>query len=313
MFVAVGERKILHNFLMRNLFIIIVFAILLAACQKSETAPASADAKRYPFKGKVVAVDKEKRKATIDHEAIPDFMEAMRMDFSIREDWVWENLTPGAEVRAELVVDNSADTPYWLEKVGIVALPNPDQPAPPINDKFAQVGNPVPDFKLTDQNGKPLTFNDYRGKALAVTFIYRECPLPDYCIKMSQQFSDLANQLRDDPIAKEKIRLLSISFDPERDTPEKLKQYGLGYLGKGSTADFTIWQLAVGAEKEVRRIADFFGFKYEVDPTDKAQFNHSLRTAVIGPDGKVKKIFAGNEWTTDDLLRELKSTLFEAK
>ncbi len=297
-----------------RIYLLIIFVVFAAAaCQKTQTAPASAEAKRYPFKGKVVGVNKEKKKATIDHEAIPDFMEAMTMDFFIREDWVWENLTPGAEIRAELVVDSSADEPYWLEKVGIVALPNPDQPAPAINDKFAQVGNPVPDFKLTDQNGKRFTLNDYRGKALAVTFIYRECPLPDYCIKMSQQFSDLANQLRDDPIAKEKIRLLSISFDPERDTPEKLKQYGLGYLGKGSAADFTIWQLAVGAEKEVRGIAEFFGLRYEVDPTDKAQFNHSLRTAVIGPDGTVKKIFAGNEWTTDDLLRELKSTLSEAK
>ena len=105
------------------------------------------------------------------------------------------------------------------------------------------------------------------------------------------------------------IRLLSISFDPERDTPEKLKQYGLGYLGKDAKADFTIWQLAVGADKEVRAVADFFGLRYEVDQTDKAQFNHSLRTAVIGPDGTVTKIFAGNEWTTEDLLKELRTAI----
>ncbi len=109
--------------------------------------------------------------------------------------------------------------------------------------------------------------------------------------------------------AKEKIRLLSISFDPERDTPDKLKQYGLGYLGKGSKADFTIWHLAVGTDKEVRGIADFFGLRYEVDQADKTQFNHSLRTAVIGPDGTVKKIFAGNEWTTEELLGELRTAI----
>jgi protein SCO1 len=290
-------------------YLLIIFAVLLAAaCQKPQTAPASADAKRYSLKGKIVSVDKEKKKAKIEHDAIPGFMEAMTMDFPIKEDWVWENLAPGAEVRAELVVDSAADEPYWLEKIGIVALPNPNQPAVPVNENFAQIGKPVPDFKLTDQNGKPFTFKYYRGKAVAVTFIYRECPLPDYCIKMSQNFSDLANQLHDDAQAKEKIRLLSISFDPERDTPEKLKQYGLGYLGKGPKADFTIWQLAVGADKEVRGVADFFGLRYEVDQADKTQFNHSLRTAVIGPDGTVKKIFAGNEWTTDDLLRELKAT-----
>jgi protein SCO1 len=292
---------------MRFYLLIIFASLLVAACQKTETAPTSADAKRYPLKGKVVSVDKANKKAKIDHEAIPGFMEAMTMDFPIHEDWVFDNLTPGADVRAELVVDSSAAEPYWLEKIGIVALPVPGQPAPPINENFAQLGKPVPDFKLTDQNGKPLNLKDYRGKALAVTFIYRECPLPDYCIRMSQHFSDLANQLHDDAEAKDKIRLLSISFDPDRDTPEKLKQYGLGYLGKGSRADFTIWQLAVGADKEVRAVADFFGLRYEVDQTDKTQFNHSLRTAVIGPDGTVRKIFAGNEWTTDELLKELQS------
>ena len=196
-----------------------------------------------------------------------------------------------------------------VENIGIVALPNPNQPAVPVNENFAQIGKPVPEFKLIDQNGKPFTFKDYRGKAVAVTFIYRECPLPEFCIKMSRNFSDLANQLHDDAEAKEKIRLLSISFDPERDTPEKLKQYGLGYLGKGSKADFTIWHLAVGADKEVRAVADFFGLRYEVDQADKTQFNHSLRTAVIGPDGTVKKIFAGNEWTTEELLTELKAAV----
>ena len=73
--------------------------------------------------------------------------------------------------------------------------------------------------------------------------------------------------------------------------------------------DFTVWQLAVGSDKEVRAVADFFGLRYEVDENDKTQINHSLRTAVIGPDGKVRKIFAGNEWTVDDLIREMKASL----
>ncbi len=293
---------------MRAFILFIGVILVLTACQKTQTPPASSEAKRYPFKGKIVSVDKEKKRAEIDHEEVLGLMPAMTMPFPIHEDWVFDNLTTGAEIRAELVVDNTGKDPFWLEKIGIVALPIPGQAAPPLNENFAQIGKPVPDFKLIDQNGKPFTFKDYRGKAVAVTFIYRECPLPDFCIKMSRNFSDLANQLHDDE-AKEKIRLLSISFDPERDTPEKLKQYGLGYLGKGLKADFTIWHLAVGTDKEVRTIADFFGLRYEVDQTDKTKFNHSLRTAVIGPDGTVKKIFAGNEWTREELLEELKAAL----
>ena len=126
---------------------------------------------------------------------------------------------------------------------------------------------------------------------------------------MSKNFSDLANQLSMEPELKDKIKLLTISFDPENDTPAKLRSYGLGYLGVGAKPDFTIWQLAVGADPEVRKIADFYGLRYEVDPDDKTQINHSLRTAVITPDGKVSKIFTGSDWTPADLLRELKATL----
>jgi protein SCO1/2 len=148
---------------------------------------------------------------------------------------------------------------------------------------------------------------DFRGKVLALTFIYAQCPLPDYCIKMSINFSDAAKRVMNEPEAREKFRLLSISFDPARDTPEKLKAYGQGYLGKDAKPDFSVWQLAVGNDNEVRSIADFFGLRYEIDENDKTQINHSLRTAVIGPDGKVTKILAGNEWTANDLIREMKA------
>lgn len=298
---------------MRYVIFFISAVFLFTACQKTETAPASAEAKRYPLKGKVVSVDKEKKKAKIDHGEIPGFMEAMTMDFPIREDWVWNDLTPGAEVHAELVVDSTADEPYWLEKIGIVALPQPGQPAVPVNEKFAQIGKEVPAFSLTNQDGKKFTLKDYRGKAVAITFIYRECPLPEFCIKMSRHFSDMANQIASDPEGKKKIRLLSISFDPERDTPEKLKQYGLGYLGKDSNDDFTVWQLAVGPDKDVRAIADFFGLRYETDENDKTQINHSLITAVISPEGKVTRIFTGGNWTPEQVLSELQTQAVGAK
>lgn len=292
---------------MRYLLLILFGVFLLAGCQKAETQTASADAKRYAIKGKVVSVDKAKKKAEIAHDEIPGFMEAMTMNFPIKDDWVWEDLTPGSEIRGELVVENDG---YWLEKIGIIAAPRAGQPAPPpANENFAQIGKEVPDFKLTNQDGKRFGLREYRGKALAVTFIYSRCPLPEYCILMSRNFSDLANQLNGDAEAREKIRLLSVSFDPQTDTPQKLKEYGQGYLGKNTKPDFTIWQLATGSEKEIRAVADFFGLRYEVDQNDKTQFNHSLRTAVIAPDGTVKKIFAGNEWTPNDLFRELRATM----
>ncbi len=296
---------------MRYLIIFLFAIFLLTACQKAETQQTntSANAKRYDLKGKVVSVDKAKKTAKIEHETIPDFMPAMTMDFPIREDWVWEDLTAGSEIRAELVVDNAAKEPFWLEKIGIMANSNPNTTAPPIDERFAQIGKDITDFDLTNQDGKKISAKDFKGKALAITFIYARCPIADYCIKMSTNFSDLANQLNANPEYKDKMSLLSISFDPANDTPEKLRQYGQGYLGKDAKPDFTVWQLAVGTDKQVRPIADFFGLRYEIREDDKTQFNHSLRTAVISPEGKVTKILSGSSWTPDDLFREMKATL----
>ncbi|MEP7038570.1 MAG: SCO family protein, partial [Acidobacteriota bacterium] len=254
-------------------FLLFLFSILLfTACQKADIQPqtASADAKRYSFRGKVVAVDKANKKATIAHEDVEGYMPAMTMEFPIRADWVWDDLTKDADIRADLVVDD-AKGEFWLENLAIVAAPNPNQPAPPIREDLAQVGKEVPDFILTNQDGKRISMKDFSGKALAITFIYTKCPLPNYCILMSKNFSDLANKLKDSDL-KDKIRLLSISFDPKTDTPAKLKEYGQGYLGKGAEPDFTVWQLATGTDKEVKNIADFFGLRYEVDQNDKTQF-----------------------------------------
>src|SRR5690606_20152415 len=129
---------------------------------------------------------------------------------------------PGVEIQAELVEDNTATPPYWLEKIAITAT-DPGAPTPEVKAP-EQIGKQVPDVSLTNQNGEKIKFSDLKGKATAVTFIYRQCPLPEFCIKMSRNFSDAARRLIDDPEMKENVRLLSISFDPEHDTPEKLKQ-----------------------------------------------------------------------------------------
>jgi protein SCO1 len=290
---------------MRIYLAFVILLITLSACQKS-TDRSSAEAKRFPFVGKVVSVDKINKKATLSHDAIPGYMDAMTMAFPIHDDWVWNDLTPGSEIHAELVVDNSAKDPFYLEKVSIIAAPDPNKPVP-TDDRFAQIGKPVPDFTLTNQDGKKISLADFRGKALAITFIYARCPLPDYCIKMSTNFSDLANQLKTDAEWKDKVRLLSVSFDPENDTPTKLRAYGAGYLGNQDPPDFSIWQLAVGSDAEVRKIADFFGLDYSTDENNKTQINHNLRTAVIDPQGNVTKIYSGNEWTPSELLTALEA------
>jgi protein SCO1/2 len=293
---------------MRYIILFLSVILLFTACQKTETPQnTSAEAKRFTLKGKVISVDRAKKKATIEHGDIKGYMPGMTMEFPVHADWIWDDLKPGAEISsADLVVDETAKEPYWLENLALVLAPNPDQAAPPVDERFAQIGKEMPEFTLTNQDGKRISTKDFKGKTWALTFIYARCPLPDYCIKMSTNFSDAALQIMGSDF-KDKMRLLSVSFDPENDTPEKLRVYGQGYLGKDAKPDFSVWQLAVGSDKEVKTIADFFGLRYETDQNDKTQINHSLRTAVISPDGKVTKIFAGNDWTANDLLREMKS------
>lgn len=293
---------------MRYKILFLSVILLFTACQKAETQSqnSSADLKRYTLKGKVISVDRANKKATIEHDEIPGYMKRMTMSFAIKADWIWDDLKPGAEIAsADLVVDETAKDPYWLENIALVLAPDPNLPPPPVDERFAQIGKQVPAFTLTNQDGKRFSTSDYKGKAWAITFIYARCPLPEFCIKMSTNFSDAALQAMSSDL-KDKVRLLSVSFDPANDTPEKLRSYGLGYLGKDAKPDFSVWQLAVGSDTEVRAIADFFGLRYEIDQNDKTQINHSLRTAVISPEGKVTKIFGGGDWTPNDLLAELK-------
>lgn len=293
---------------MKYLSALICMCLVFAAC--SSTPKKTVDPsvlKQYDLEGKVVSVDKAKKKAKVDHKAIPGFMEAMTMDFPVRADWVWEDLKPGVEIKATLVV-NPADEAegYWLENIAIVALPTAGQPPTPVGPEADIVGKQIVDFTLTNQDGKKVGPKDFAGKTWAVTFIYAKCPLPNFCIKMSTNFSDAA-KLIGTMNDKSKYALLSISFDPARDTPAKLKEYGIGYFGKDTKPDFTAWQLAVGADSEVRKIADFAGLKYEVDANDKTQFNHSLRTLIVSPDGKIAKVIPGNDWSGGDLVEMMKT------
>jgi protein SCO1 len=291
------------------LFFVLSAIVLFTACKPETSTISTENTKRFPIQGKVISVDSANKKVELQHNDIPGFMDAMTMKFSIRNaDWVFAELVKDADIRAELLVDN-ANGEYWLENVGIVVSQNPTSTQSNIEDKsFAKKDQPLPDFKLTNQDGKLITLKDFNGKAFAITFIYARCPLPDYCIKMSTNFSDAANLLKESDM-KDKIKLLTISFDPDNDTPAKLRQYGIGYLGKDSKPNFDVWQIAVGKDNEIRTVTDFVGLRYEKDENDKTQINHSLRTVIVSPDGKVSEIISGNEFTPQDLIRKLTATI----
>src|SRR5438132_10862794 len=256
----------------------------------------SANEKRYDMKGKVLAVDKAARTATITHEEIQGYMPAMTMPFNVKSDGDLEMIKPGNVITATLFVDGPSS---WIEIVSVTddvsSDPNVEVPGEP------RRGEEVPDFHLLNQDGAKIHLAQYRGKALVLTFIYTRCPLPDYCPLMSENFHQLDQALEKDPALYARTHLLSISFDTDYDTPKVLRSYGAAHTGRYSDEKFEHWEFATGNKDQVKGIAQFFGMRYFHDTTSgQENVVHSLRTAVIGPDGKVFKAYRGNEWKPEE-------------
>ncbi|HYU98841.1 MAG TPA: SCO family protein [Pyrinomonadaceae bacterium] len=291
----------------RSLATAFIFLLSLAflgfsSCQPKQRVRSPTE-KHYDLKGKVIAIDKEKRELTIAHEDIKDYMSGMTMAFSVRDDWVYEIATPGNQITATLVVDG---TQSWLEDVVLTEDSTPVSGAPAIEGADPKVGDEVPDYRLINQDGKTIRIQDYKGKALLLTFIYTRCQDPNQCTLMSSNFAAIDQELQKQPELYGKTHLLSISFDPAYDTPKVLRSYGAAHTGKYSDETFAHWEFASGSADEVKGIAKFFGLRYYQDTSSGTeQVIHSLRTAVIGPDGKIVKVYRGNEWKPEELIKDL--------
>ncbi|MET0621930.1 MAG: SCO family protein [Pyrinomonadaceae bacterium] len=275
--------------------LLLLSALCLAACSSGEQA----GARRFELKGKVLSVDRAKGEAAVEHEEIKGFMAAMTMDFPVRDAEALKVLEAGDGVQATLVLAD--DGAYWLENLIITR----GQPGAPVTTTFSgarepKPGDEIPDVKLVNQDGRPFNTRGLKGRAVVVTFIYTRCPLPDQCPLLSANFAQLNAALASDAALRKSARLLSVTLDPEYDKPEVLKSYGATYAG----GKFDGWDFATGDPAEVRRFAEFFGLVYQAEG---GQVTHSLRTAVVTPDGKLYKIYRGNEWKPEEVLSDLRS------
>src|SRR6185369_17101187 len=278
---------------------------MFSSCQPKQPKQRvhSATEKHYELKGKVVAIDKAGRTITVAHEDIKDYMPAMTMPFNVQDDWVFEIATPGNRIAASLVVDG---TQSWLEEVVLTEDTASAPGAPPVEGAGPEPGAEVPDYRLVNQDGKAILLHDYKGKVLLLTFIYTRCQDPNQCTLMSSNFAAIDQELQKQAELYEKTHLLSISFDPAYDTPKVLRSYGAAHTGKYSDETFAHWEFASGSADEVKGIAKFFGLRYYQDSSSGTeQVIHSLRTAVIGPDGKIVKVYRGNEWKPEDLIKDV--------
>ena len=279
----------------------------IAGCHRSAGLPAATPApEQHPIRGTVLSTDAAVGTVLLQHGAIPGFMEAMTMPYRLANKSAVSELHPGDRIVATLNVDRrgSGDMRMELTGIDIVAQARPDY-KPVVQYHVPAPGDAVPDFKLLDQSDKTVGLAGYRGKVLVMTFIYTRCPLASYCPRMSRNFAEIDKALEGDPALYAKTHLLSVSFDPEHDTPGVLRSYGGAYTGRYVNETFNHWTFAAPPIPELPKMEQYFDLG--VTPGANGTLQHSLATLVIGRDGKVAAFWPANDWTVAEVLAKVRA------
>ncbi len=238
-------------------------------------------AKTYAVDGIVVAVDRAAQTILVSHRAIPHYMPAMMMPFRAQNAAELSALHPGARVQFDLAVTKAQTLARNIRLSG-----GPDATLPPPKEKLA-IGAALPDFQLTDQNGRSVRTADLRGKVMAINFIYTRCPLPDVCPRLSAAFATMQRQFREH--AGKDLVLLSVTVDPDFDTAPVLADYARRWSAGPA------WLFLTG---NVGPLASALGEIYWVD---EGSIGHNSTTSIFGRDGRLAAIVEGSNYRPDQL------------
>lgn len=276
---------------MRPAFTILVAALLFtSACSKS---------REYELRGQILAVDSARQELTIKHEDVKGFMPAMTMPFKVRDPKLLEGRTPGDLVAATLVVRDADAYLSAVTKTGTAPLTDAPPPGPAVD--VLDVGDTAPDVTLLDEGGHARQLSEWRGRTLAVTFIYTRCPLPDFCPRMDRHFAEVQRAITSDAKLRERAHLLSVSFDPAHDTPPVLAEHA-----RRAGADPATWNFVTGSRAAIDDFAGRFGVSVIRSDKEMQEIVHNLRTAVIAGNGRIVRIFTGNDWTPAELVTAIR-------
>ena len=272
--------------------LVLCAALALPACSRS---------RQYELRGQIIAVDSASATITIKHEDIRGFMPAMTMPFEVRDRRLLDGREPGELITATLVVEENAAYLLAIRRTGMAPLAEAPA-AVPVD--VLRAGDRAPDAAFVDQLTRPRRFSDWRGQAVAVTFIYTRCPLPDFCPLMDRNFREVQRIIAGDPALNGRAHLVTVSFDPDYDTAEVLARHA-----KRVSADPAHWTLLTGAADQVDRFTTKFGVSVIKGEQPGDEIVHNLRTGVVDPEGRIVTILSGNDWTPADLVGHLRGTL----
>ena len=235
----------------------------------------------------------------IKHDDIQGFMPAMTMPYEVTDRSLIVGLAAGDIIDATLNVYGSGVPKLsHIRRTGHAPL-DADPPRPVVD--VLQSGDVVPDNPLQDLHGETRRLSDWRNQTVAVTFMYTRCPMPDFCPLMDRQFAAVQRAVLADPALAGRAHLISITLDPEHDTPAVLTAHA-----KQVGADPRVWTLLTGAAGDVTAILGKFGVSIIHDQATPQSVTHNLRTAVIDGRGRLVKVYNGQEWNPDMLLADLR-------
>jgi protein SCO1 len=278
--------------------LVVAVAAALTACQR----PAEQQ-RTYPLTGQILSIGETRpdgrREFSVKHDDIPGFMPAMSMAYFVKSPQMLDGLSPGDLFTATLVVKGAEFYVEAVKKTGHAALPPDARPVRVMEPM--QPGDEVPDDGMQDQEKRTRKLSDWRGKALAVTFVYTRCPLPDFCPAMDQRFAELQRTIQGDAALRDRAHLVSISIDPSHDTGDVIRAHA---AARG--ADPAIWSYLTGSQPSIDRVTSRFGISTIDDKNAAQTITHNLRTAIVDARGRLVKVYSGSDWTVDAVLSDLR-------
>jgi protein SCO1/2 len=284
---------------MNSPFLALSLCVAMAAASACSAPPPPASVREFPLTGEVLAIKPDRSQVQVKHDEVKGFMDAMTMWFNIKDARLLDGIAPGDLISATLVLTAEDSYLTGIRKTG--SRPPGQATAPPQVDVLP-VGGAVPDITFTDEDGQPRPLSSYRGTYTLLTFIYTRCPLPDYCPRMNAHFAAVQRGLKADARLSRNVRLLSVSFDPEFDTPARLAA-----KAKEMAADSSLWHFVTARRDLVDAFGGRLGLSVLREGAGGQNITHNLRTALIDRDGKLARTYNGNDWSPEAVLGDLQA------
>jgi protein SCO1/2 len=264
-------------------------------------------AREFPLKGQVLAVNVDTSELAVKHEDIPGLMPAMTMTFKVADRRVLFERVPGDLIEATLVLTQRESRLRDVRKVGFSTLAPPAVSAAATSGfELLKPGDALPDESFVDEHGRARRLSDWRGRVVAITFIYTRCPIPTFCPLMDRHFASIQATIRSDRSLEGRVHLLSVTFDPAYDTPEVLEAHARKVGAHPAT-----WSFLTGGRDEIDRFAARLGVSV-VREENPADITHNLRTAVVDAEGRIERVFTGNDWTPAQVVSTIRDALEQA-